>query len=107
MAVNLQMIAAPYVALALQLIYLGFSVVADSYIRREQKVAIMIIDVLAFGLLLQNYMDFRLDLMGTMPYERTLVSIFGYCVRPVILVLFFYVVDATRTYWIQWALIGI
>ena len=101
------MILVSYTALVLQLVYLGVTVLADGYIRREQKVVMGIINVLAFLLLGQNYAEYRLELVGGGAWERTLAALLGYCLRPVILALFFYLVDARGSCRVQWAMVGL
>lgn len=95
------------VPLLLQLTELTFAVLVDPYIRREKKVVMMTIVVVIFSLIVQNFTEHMLDFDGTMPYVRTLVGIYGYSIRPVVLVLLYYIVDMERRYHFAWLLIGV
>lgn len=107
MELQLQTMIALYAALILQLVFLTMAVIVDSYLRREQKKIFLIIYFVAFCLIAQNYADFRLDSIGTMPMARTIVGIVGYCIRPLILLLFLYIVDDKKAHWWVWILIVI
>ncbi|MBR1389965.1 MAG: hypothetical protein IJ567_00690 [Lachnospiraceae bacterium] len=93
--------------LILQLIGLIFAVRIDPYIRRKHRKVMLIIIAVDFSLVAQNIIGFVLDAFRTYPYERTLVGIYGYCVRPLILLLFFYIVSEKKKHTTAWALIGI
>lgn len=95
------------ISLLLQLIGLTLSVLIDPYIRREHRKIMLIIIAIIFSLLAQNYVGYLLDTHGKMPYVRTLVGIYGYSVRPIIIVLLFYIVSPKRKYGPWWILIGI
>ena len=93
--------------LLLQLLGLTCAVLIDPFIRRKHRRIMLIIVALLLSLLAQSYVDHLLERGGTMPFERTLSGIYGYCVGPVILVLFFYLVGKERTYRPAWVLVGI
>ena len=95
-----------FAPVALQLIGLCFALLVDPYIVRKHRRIMLMIVALVFSLILQNYLDFRMQRAG-MSRVRTWVSIFGYSVRPLILVLFFYIVDDRRRHWPGWVLVGI
>lgn len=95
------------VPLILQLIGLTFAVLVDSYIRRVHRIIMLIIIAMITSLIAQNFVGYLLDMNGTMPYARTLVGIYGYSIRPVILVLFLYIVSPERRHTLAWILIGV
>ena len=72
----------------LLLVELCSIVFADPYIRRDHRRVILIIIVLCFSLILQNLLEYRLSMGAGTQTQRTLTSIYGYSVRPVILNLF-------------------
>ena len=74
--------------LLLLLLGLAFIVGIDPYIRREQRRTMLIIAALCLTLIAQNYWDYALAVGRPRPMLRTMVSIYGYAVRPVILILF-------------------
>ncbi|MBR1477707.1 MAG: histidine kinase [Lachnospiraceae bacterium] len=74
------------IPLLLQLLGLSFAVLIDSYIDRRQKKIMSVLVHLVLSLIVQNYAEYFLTSVMPMPYLRTIVSIYGYCIRPAILV---------------------
>ncbi|MBQ3921087.1 MAG: histidine kinase [Firmicutes bacterium] len=102
--------ANPYIVLIpliLELVVLLFAVFADAHLRRSHRIIMIIIILCAFGLVAQNYADFLLSTRYIDPYARTVVGIAGYVLRPLILILFFYIVDDRRFYNYEWVLIAL
>ena len=93
--------------LLLQLIGLTFTVLFDPYIRKKHKTVMLLIVLFVFSLIVQNELNYRLDVGGVYRFGRTIVSIYGYCVRPLILVLFIFFFRRSKPYWPVWTLIGI
>lgn len=93
--------------LLLQLIGLTFAILLDPYIQKKHRRIMLLNIAVGFSLLVQNHLNFLLDASGSMAFLRTVISIYGYCVRPIVLVLFFYIVGDRRSYWPAWVLIGI
>ena len=79
-----------YIVLApvmLQMVGLFLAVLIDPYIKKRDRRIMLAITGLVFSLVVQNYADYLSDQMG-MDLLRTIVSVWGYSVRPVILLLF-------------------
>ena len=95
------------IPLLLQMIGLTFAILIDPYIRRDHRRIMLIIVALIFSLIAQNYFGYLLDKDGTMLFRRTLVGIYGYSIRPIILLLFFYIVGSKQRYWPFWILIAL
>ena len=93
--------------LLLQLIGLTFAILLDPYIQKKHRKIMLLNIAVGFSLLMQNHLNYMLDASDGTTMVRTLVSIYGYCVRPIVLVLFFYIVGNRRSYWPAWVLIGI
>lgn len=93
--------------LLLLLLGLAFVVGIDPYIRREHRRTMLIIAALCLTLIAQNYWDYTLAVGQPQPLLRTGVSIYGYAVRPVILILFLYIVQPQGKRWYWWALAGL
>ena len=93
--------------LLLLLLGLAFVVWIDPYIRREHRRTMLIIAALCLTLIAQNYWDYTLAVGEPRPRLRTLVSIYGYAVRPVILILSLYIVQPQGKHWYWWALAGL
>ncbi len=91
--------------LFLQLIGFTFAVMVDSYISREHKKFMMIIVVLIFSLIVRDYTGHLMDSEGTNLLARIVVAIYGYSVRPLILVLLCYVVSKERKEKFMWGLV--
>ena len=103
-AVNLSLILSP---LALTLIGLCFAVYGDPYIsKRHRRVMFGIIALLAL-LIAQNIAGYSLNLDGMHPYSRTAVSIIGYTIRPLIVLLFFYIVSDKKPHRLFWLAVGL
>ena len=89
--------------LVMQLLGLLLSVIIDPYIFKTKKRLLIEVILLLFCLLLQNYMEYRLDTDIIMPYLRIIVGIFGYCVRPLVLAMFCYIINSkscSRAVWV-------
>lgn len=79
-----------YIALApimLQIVGLFLAVLIDPYIKKRDRKLMLAITGLVFSLVVQNYLDYISDQRG-MDQLRTIASVWGYSVRPVILLLF-------------------
>ena len=91
---------------AVLLVALLLTVWLDNYLSAERKRVMGVIIVLVFSLILQNYMDNRLSLAEAYNALRIPVSIYGYAIRPVILVMFLYIVKPRGRYRVAWAMVG-
>ncbi len=91
--------------LLLQLAGLVFAVLSDSYIKRAHRIIMMIIAASVFLLIVQNIVEYFLVTFYFNPLLRTINSIVGYSLRPMILLLFFYIVDESKDYNWSWALV--
>ena len=95
------------VALAIQILGLVLAVMVDPYIRRDKRTIFLLIAVSVSCLVIQNVTGYRLDVEGMRPYARTLVGIYGYCLRPVIIVLFCYIMNIEKSYTLAWILVAV
>lgn len=86
---------------------LSFMVLNDRYIHRTHRRIMLIIAALDFSLIVQNVLGAFLDLDGTQPFLRTINSIYGYSVRPLILVMFLYLINPKRKYRAAWCLLAV
>ncbi len=91
----------------LLMIGLALTVANDTYIRRDHKRIMFLILGLVFCLVIQNYLEYWLVIGKPIRWLRTLSSIFGYSVRPVILVLFYYFVGKNKRSILAWILAGV
>ena len=98
---------AEFFPLLLLLIGLAFTVRIDPYIRKEHRQTMLIVAALCLTLIIQNYWDYALTVGPPRQMLRTIVSIYGYAVRPVILILFLYIVQPTGKRWYWWVLAGL
>ena len=86
---------------------LVLALLADSYIDRAHKRIILLILLLTFSLILQSVWEYLLSLGTPKPFLRTQLSIYGYCVRPVLVVLVFYIIANGKKTRPAWILTGI
>ena len=107
MTVNINTLA-ELAPLLLLLAGLGFAVWADPYIGRERRRVMLLIVALSLSLIAQNVMEYRCAVSQPNGMRRTLLSIYGYSVRPVILILFLYIVkEKKEKLRLWWALAGL
>ena len=94
--------------LLLLLIGLGFTVWVDPYIGRERRRVMLLIVLLSLSLVAQNMLEYRFTVTQPRRDLRTALTIYGYAVRPVILILFLYIVhEKKKKLWPWWVLTGI
>ncbi|MCR5138472.1 MAG: histidine kinase [Oscillospiraceae bacterium] len=79
----------------------------DPYIQKRQKRIMLMICALVFSLIAQNELDHLLTIGRPMVMLRRMVDIYGYSIRPVILLLFLYIVSSEKNYGLCWVLIGV
>ena len=93
--------------LLLLLIGLGFTVVIDPYIRRNQRRIMLVIIVLCLSLIGQNLGENALFVRHSNLALKNFLSAYGYSVRPVILILFLYIIRPEEKKWPWWTLAGV
>ena len=71
---------------------LFFSIWFDRYLQTGHKRRMLIICTLVFSLIVQNYLDYLLSAGKPMIMMRRMIDIYGYSIRPFILLLFLYIV---------------
>ena len=79
-----------------QLIGLTIAVCIDAYLNSRQKKVMLIVIATVLLLAIQNYVEYHLVVGVPHMRARTMVAIFGYCIRPLILALFLWIVQPTR-----------
>lgn len=95
------------IPLLLQLFGLLFAVLSDSYIKKKHKRVMFVIILLVFILIVQNCMEHLLTIQFFLPKLRIIVGIIGYTIRPIILLMFFYIVDDAEKHIPFWILIAV
>ncbi len=95
------------IPLAILILGLAPIVARDNFLNKNQKNIMFTIVGLIGVLVLQNVVDYILQTVVSAPYIRTLVSIFGYCIRPVIIVLFCELVKPNGKNNIAWILVAV
>ena len=105
MSTNMQLLGKLELALLLQLIGLVIVVIADSYLQKKQKRILLLIALLAFSLLVRDRWD---SILTERPdrFLRTLLGIYGYGIRPVILVLYLKTLEMNRSRKLLWCLVA-
>ena len=95
------------IPLLFQIIGLGIAVCVDPYIEKHHKKIMLFIVFLVLSLIIQNVSEYTLAKHIAMPYVRTIVAVYGYCVRPLIILMFFYILDYGKRHTVLWILTGI
>ena len=93
--------------LLLQLAGLSLAVGINPYINRRHKRFMLLIEALLLSLILQNLADYQLQNDPAHIPWRLMNSVYGYSIRPAILVLFLCVVQPDKRHLPSWALVGI
>ena len=91
----------------LLLIGLFIAVGSDAYLQKRQKRTMLVICTLVFSLIAQNLMDHLLTIGEPRIMLRRVVDIYGYSIRPVILLLFLSIISRNKPGKAYWALVGI
>ena len=82
-------------------------VTIDAYIRPDLKRTMRLIIAVVFSVVIRDHLEYRLMIGEPRPQLRTLVAIYGYVVRPVVLVLFMRMIVSQNRLWWAWALVGV
>lgn len=93
--------------LVLQLGGLAFAISVDAFSGKRQKQVFTLLLVLVLGLIVQNYFENLIAAGAAHDRLRTVLSILGYTLRPIILLLMFYLVEPEGKFRQVWALVGI
>ena len=88
------------------LIGLGLTIFTDRYISRAHKRIMMIILALAVSLIMQNLTDYLFRGPDYITL-RTISAIYGYSVRPAIIVMFYHFIGGRKKNIPAWCLVGI
>ena len=89
------------------LVFMAFIIRVDRYIRPELKRTMQFILLALFSLVAQNYLEYRLAEGEVKWLARTLTSIYGYAIRPMILILFLRVIAPDQRLLWAWGLVGV
>lgn len=106
MTMNISTLAVLFPLLFL-LLGLGFTVVIDPYIQQKQRRIMLIIAALSLSLIGQNLWENELFAHHANLALKNILSAYGYSVRPVILILFLYIIHPEGKKWAHWTLAGI
>ena len=93
--------------LLLELFGLTLAVLIDPYIRKSHRRYLLVIMLLVYSLIAQNLLDYQLQFYPDLVLAHTVVSVYGYCGRPAILVLFMQLVDSNKRYRFCWILVAV
>ena len=108
MTIEYQNVLITFSFLTTMLVGLIFVVFADPFIKKRNKKWLSIIVVSLFTLILQNVADWYLASLDFWTPWRTIFSVFGYAMRPVVLVTFIYISSKDYKYgWILWSIAAV
>ena len=91
----------------LQILLLFLIVLYDPYILKKQRRIMFAIIALELSLIGQDLISAYLNTHSLPPLLRTIQSIYGYLVRPVVVLLFFYIIEPDKNYKLFWWLAGV
>ena len=94
------------IPLVLQLLGLVLVVLLDPYVGKKQRWLLLLNAALIASLIAEDILSDYFLLMGDVPPLRTLASIYGYAVRPLVLLLFCYIVAPDKKHTPFWILLG-
>ena len=89
------------------LIGLTVTILNDPYLRPGHKKTLLLIIGLCISLIIQNYIDDALAAGPTRQLARTISSIYGYAVRPVIIVLVYPILAPKKRFLAAWILVAV
>ena len=92
--------------MALLVIGLYIAVFIDPYIEKRERRIMLTVCTLVFSLVVENYLDYLLSVKITAVLFRKIVDIYGYSIRPVILLLFLCIVSKKKPDRKYWILVG-
>lgn len=93
--------------LMLQLLGLILVVLIDPYVGKKQRMLLLLSAALIASLIVENIVSDWFIVHGDVPPARTLLAIYGYTVRPLVLLLICYIVAPNRKHTLSWILIGL
>lgn len=97
-----------YFPLFIIIVGMMLSILIDSYISKKNRGILLIIIILILCLIVAEYLEFMFEIDGTRIIGRTLAAIIGYSIRPIILLMYIYIIDVKQSsYWPLWLLVGI
>ena len=86
---------------------LTFTVIYDTYIIPKHRRIMLAIIGLCFALIIQNYLEDWLSSGESRILARTMTSMLGYILRPMVIVMFLHIVEPKWRHRPAWALIGV
>ena len=93
--------------LSLQLLGVLFSISSDPYIPKEKKGIFLLVIVTIASLVAQNTLEYIFSTRFYNPFFRTILSIYGYALRPVVISLFCMIVSYKKMFLSTWILVTI
>ena len=95
------------VPVLLQVLILFLAVWIDPYILKKQRRIMTLIAVLVLSIVVENIIAAYLETDVIAPFARTVEGIYGYSVRPVVILLFFYILEPEKSRRPFWWLVGL
>ena len=85
---------------------LTFTVIYDAHLREDRRRTMLVIVALCFALVVQNYLEDWLAAGAARVLARTMMSIIGYAIRPLVIVMFLRIVAPDRKHRGAWIMVG-
>lgn len=100
-----QMLIALDMAMVLQLMGLWVAVVIDKYIHTEVRRILFAIIGVVLSLIVVSHISAIFDEMNIGGFPATLMAVYGYAMRPVVIVLFIRIMAYKRKSWFLWVIL--
>jgi len=94
-------------SLLLQLVGLFIAVSMDRYLKKTDRAVMQLIVVLVLALIISSFADAILSEKPQYDKVRLFLSVFGYCARPVVLLLFGIIVKLEKDWTLVWTLVTV
>ena len=86
---------------------LAITVWSDPYISRKHRMILLAIVALSVSLIAQNLLEDHIAAESPQWFWRTTLAIYGYTVRPVLLILFLYIIQPEKKHLPAWGLAAV
>lgn len=96
-----------YCLLMLLMVGLAFTVLVDGYIRKAHRNVMRVIVALIISLFADDWLAYCFDLDGSKVFVRTLLAVYSYSARPVLLILCGRIVSGKPSARLAWSLAGL
>ena len=107
MNLELQTVSKLELSLLLQMAGLVIATAADPYIHKKRKSLLFLISGLVVSLILQNRLNYYCEVNPGHTFLRVLTGVYGYCICPVVIVLFIKTLEKEKKHRLLWGVTAV